>query len=277
MRNFTILAALLLALPQISFGAVEISDGSVKALYHLEDEADSSGGGLNLTNNGVTFSTGKLGDSAYHDNSADYLSNSSVDTLKQHTLSLSFWLKTGADQAAIIGQRQTNNYKFNLGTAGTILNVSQYNSNASQDRVVNGATTLGNDQWHFVVVEMNDDYLRTWVDNNFQGYDTESITWMWDSTGVFRIGKQGDNATPFVGYIDELVVKSGSFDTSTRDALYNSGSGAEVCVTAGCGESSSTPSSTPTSTATSAVNYADFLVDIFALAVGIGVLIFKRG
>jgi len=95
MQNYTILAVIVSSFLFVGtvFGAYEISDGSVKALYHLEDGVDSSGGGYNCTlSNGASAVAGKLA------NAIDFESGSSQfcedgDLVDMTNLGMSFWVK----------------------------------------------------------------------------------------------------------------------------------------------------------------------------------------
>jgi len=224
--------------------AVEISDGSVKALYHLEDEVDSSGNGLNLTNSSAAFGTGKLSNSASISPASDYLANTSVNSLKLATSSLAFWIKsTNSANVCAISQAGSGDYKYGISVNSGKLEVTQYNAAASADRTIAGATTISNGVWYHVVVDMNSDLLRLWINGAYETSSAASLSWNINSNAAFRIGTRADGCSNFVGEIDEFVIVSGNLSTSTRDALYAAGAGSEICISVGCG-ASSTPSST---------------------------------
>src|SRR5437667_77580 len=82
--------------PHVAQAAYEISDGSVRALYHLEDTTDGSGNGYTLTNNnGATFVPGLLGKAATggSPNVGSYLSLASDVGIGGGTVSISAWFK----------------------------------------------------------------------------------------------------------------------------------------------------------------------------------------
>src|SRR5437016_448508 len=89
---FSFMALLLSS--RLAHAALEISDGSVRALYHLENTSDSSGKGYTLTNNnGVTFVPGLLGNAATggSSNTSSYLSVASDVGIKGGSMSISAW------------------------------------------------------------------------------------------------------------------------------------------------------------------------------------------
>jgi hypothetical protein len=78
-----------------------------------------------------------------------------------------------------------------------------------------------------------------YVDNVLKQNATDSKTTNVNAVVNFN-GEVGRTGTANM-YLDEIFFTTSAISTSTRDALWNSGNGAEICVTAGCGAVASGP------------------------------------
>lgn len=256
MRNYTIAAVLVGSFLIFSpvLAAVEISDGSVKALYHLEDTVDSSGNGNNLTNNNsVTFSAGKLSNGA-----TTGASNSTKDLVKASSLgivtttTINVWYKNitavngdGSDVLALysntVPRRKFQIYSWNDGTTHTRFSSG---SSADDNCGVNVTHTLSTSDYEMLTVTYNGSTVEGFINGVSQGTNSCSGT-QGSGSDFFAIFSRNSQAATYAsGYADEVLVVDKVLSTSTIAALYNSGAGAEVCVTVGCATPSSTPSST---------------------------------
>jgi len=159
MRNFTILAVLSsLFFVTPVFAAFEISDGSIKSLYHLEDEVDSSGNGYNFTQSGGSFSEGKLGD-AFDSDSTGYLSASSSAWDMSDDYTIGFWLKinSGSRDFGWLGRKVAGggNMPDGFGSGAlctTAGNVEFFHNKSGATCQVDTAQSLNTGQWYYFLV-----------------------------------------------------------------------------------------------------------------------------
>lgn len=291
MRSFTILAVLVLAIliPKISFGAVEISDGSVKALYHLEDVVDSSGGANNLTNNGSTgFVAGKLNNAVDFGgvNSGKYLYiNSNPVASFDGSMSVSFWIKVGTAPAlsseynVVTSAYQTTGggifLKYGQDGTGYYMRAERYNG--TNDDNIFYYVDFGS-TWHHVVYTYdypNSKLGTLYVDGVARGTSTGHNGGTMGYSTAFDLGTEappnrGATSHMFAGLLDEVVYTNNVIATTTVEVLYNNGDGNEVCVSVGCA-STSTSSSTPSSTAMT--DFETFLAYQLLLALSLTIAI----
>jgi pimeloyl-ACP methyl ester carboxylesterase len=236
--------------------AVEISDGSVQALYHLEDTFDSSGNAHNLTSiNEIIFSPGRLDGAANTGlgNTNKYLTvSSSLGLTLNGTATFAFWLK--ANEFPATNHQQMLLTGHDAGTSGeyAIYLSSEVGFGCPNDKVFVVSYGISNfaychswniGDWHHIITSYdgNTHVLRLYVDGSLvaSGVGTKPAATVSDNQ--FQVFVFQNLISPSSALIDELVVTNTVMPTSTQAALYNNGNGAEVCVTVGCG--------TPTPTA----------------------------
>lgn len=288
MRNFTIaavfLGSVLIASPALAF--VEISDGSVKALYHLSDTVDSSGHGYTMTNHGAaTFVPGKLGDAVeLNASSSQYLSRSLISSSTDN-FAVSMWVYISSTN---MGGAFFHNGKlpaasedgWAFGVGDTDFTGSTGNNLLALRNAVGWQTpfgALGSIGWKHVVVERD---AGTWKGYINDVLGTTSTGAPSTPTVDTAIGTNNDGASVsyFNGKIDEVVFITGRvFSPSEITALYNGGAGAEVCVTVGCGTATSSPSSTATTTLSASdelLTYLFYILDaLWFIAVFVGIIV----
>ena len=104
-----------------STAGYELSDGSVKALYHLADLKDTSGEGHRLTNNnGVSFAAGKFGNAADQgsSNSTKYLSADTTLGINGGAITLAAWINPNSintgDNVFVYQGNSSNNVVYIL-------------------------------------------------------------------------------------------------------------------------------------------------------------------
>jgi len=241
MRNFTTIAVLgSLLFSNFAFAAVEISDGSVVALYHLEDEADASGNGYNLTAVGVSFAAAKLSNGANFDATTDTLINGNVLGGSQ-VFSYCAWFNTsavGSHQILTLTQAaESNNNLFLTGTG-----LIRFEDSLT---IYVGAYSINTDTHVCITKNGAGGALQFYKDGSLASSTTAGNK----TPSSLSIGNDFPPAwnTNFSGWIDEVVITNNILSSTTISALYNGGAGAEVCVSAGCGAgapATSTASST---------------------------------
>lgn len=280
MRNYTIaavfLGSFLIFSPALAF--VEISDGSVKALYHLSDVVDSSGNGHTLTNHGsATFVPGKLGDAVeLVASSSQYLSRSLISSSTDN-FAVSMWVYVSSTNMGgaffhngKLPAASEDGWAFGVGdtdfTGSTGNNLLILRNGVAWNTPVGALGSVG---WKHVVVERD---AGTWKGYINDVLGTTSTGAPSTPTVDTTIGTNNDGVSVsyFNGKIDEVVFMTGRvFSTSEISALYNGGAGAEVCVTVGCGTATTTPSSTATTTLSASdavLTYLLYILDAVWLA-----------
>lgn len=261
-KNYVITLVVILTIGLFSIAnnvkaAYEISDGSVKGLYHLEDTADSSGNGNNLTDPGLpTFGTALLSNGAdfgVAGQTNNYLyKNSCIVT---GNISLGIWVKLNAEIASgdyyfFHHNCVSNNisysidYQYNGGTRRLVFHRTRQGAG---DDVVNYNVTMGTSTWHYLVLTYDGTTLKGWYDNSLAGSATSTGNGSSGGVDLLSInhswsGNSGGEKA------DEAVLTNNVLSTSTISSLYNSGTGIEICTTAGCAATTSTSTSLSTST-----------------------------
>src|SRR3972149_322625 len=272
-------------LGNVSFASYEISDGSVKALYHFNgDFVDSSGNGHNGTAQGNAIATGttvKLGDySSQYDGTGDYVT---VD-LSSHFIgtgdfAIGFWFRASSfsNYNAFVGSRGSapdDDTKFTISTDVNKALVFYVGSTGYLIHTNNAF--VNTNQWYYVVFTRTGTTLRGYVDNVL--IETNASVSQDLSVANISIGANTVGGEAFTGFIDEFVFLKGRvLSVDERTALYNSGVGQEVCVTAGCADVGG--GGTATSTADDIVAVSVYLmvgVIVFSLSLILSIWIWTR-
>ncbi len=230
----------------------EISDGSVKALYHLEDAIDSSGNGYDLTNNGSTgFNTGKLHNAADFgsNNSTKYLQIGDNLSITSGAMSMSAWVKfntiASGDQEVVSVVDGGTQVAYGIEYTGSINTLycerNRWNSVNQVASWTNGGSGLSTDTWYHIVCTYDGSDLRLYVNNDLKAGPTAASgvgsSGAYTGTGVGAHGgyPSGGGYGKISALIDEVVITNSALSTDKISDLYNNGNGREVCVTAGCG------------------------------------------
>jgi hypothetical protein len=224
---------------QKALAVVEISDGSVSALYHFEnDDVDSSGYGRNRTPGSTsTYAAGKVGTYSWDTTNLLNYSDSVSSTLwGAGDYSLGMWiqpqdeLETG-DGVYFFFNGVTSNYNFSMGYG--ILCVLDYMEFVQKTPCQAVAYDFNAGNWYWLLYTRQGTVGNLYVNNTLISSVTNSQTLtpnnVWGLNGeIFsRTGRRDL-------WFDELFATTNAINTSTRDAIYNSGTGAEICTSSGC-------------------------------------------
>lgn len=253
-----VLLGLLIFVPVTSFAAIEISDGSVQLLWHLDgDGVDSSGNGLNGNEANAVYSSSILDTaidggssntnrSVYRDGNAPAgLSLSQLQT----AWSIAFWVNVTADSSdsyAISNQSQTgSNQRAVVGVnlASGNLRLVIYDGSVNVYTIRSSYTSSpGTGVWTHYVVTYNGTHFEVYENGNLTPILNQARTIgaaSDSSAGGFSVISQrvgGSLFGYFNGLVDEAVVFDTVISSSTITALYNSGSGDTVCTDVGCAD-----------------------------------------
>lgn len=238
---------LVLFLPSLALASTqyEISDGSVKYLYHFENLNDSSGNNYGLTDHGTaTFTAGKLNNSLTLNGSTQYVDSPNTGyPFNTANFSVGFWFKmnsgassyySGANGSPQIFFDLNNNYTGALACRFDTTQVLTYSWTADTN-------------WHYLVCTHSaGSGMKMYFDGTSVASNGSYNYAPGNPNGVFEWGSFAGLNVPLNGQMDEGVILSKELSSSDITSLYNSGTGAEICVSAGCaggGTSTSTASS----------------------------------
>jgi len=267
MRKPTALLLVLLTLtlyfvrPDVSHAvsSYEISDGSVRALWSLENTTDDSGNGYTLTNNNtVDFVAGKLNNAASTTRAlTQYLDIASDIGITGGSVGIALWVKINAQPAEGNGGGNPNNYwLFQQGDDGVDVNYAivywdnagtyYVDFNRGRDGVADCNTTITQTlttgtYFHIILNYDSGTQVVTPYINGVAKTTATSCTG--NGTGsnneIVTIGAwKRSGTTPYTlttANYDEVVVLNRPFTSDEISGMYNGGTGAEVCITVGCG------------------------------------------
>lgn len=236
-------------------GDVEISDGSVKVLYHFDASSliDSSASGYNGTGAGdVRYSTTStvpnLGGVQF--STGDNTGNFSFNTLAWNAgsdYSIGFWMKPMASLSA-------NAWFIGKNTAASSTDVLSYSLECTLNHAevthhnackIDVAQTFNTGTWYWVLAVKHGTIIDFYVNNTLTQSATDAdIT---NSSAPMTVNVDAGNTVHALMQMDEIFSTNSAIVTSTRNSLYNSGSGAEICTTVGCANSASGAPSIATS------------------------------
>ena len=261
-RFFALLFALggLFLVPAVSSAAYEISDGSVKALYHFNGSSADQTGSYNGSDNSMGYPAGLLGSgSAYFSvlGSGIDVGAGAIGGITTGPMTIGAWIKTSCGSAF---NAEWGDYQGGAGAFDSVLvhndgNVEfeVYNGSAADDLSSSGLNVCNN-AWHFIVAMRDGSNLKIYIDgaDHSSGAVADNGRNIQPSNGVHEYwGRNpliGANAQMY-GYFDESFILNRALTPTEITALYNSGTGQEICLTSGCAGGGPTPPP-PSSTST---------------------------
>lgn len=248
----------------------EISDGSIKGLYHLESSQDQSGNGNNLTALGSpSFIPAKLNYGVNIVSTSTYFT-APADVLTYYDLSnfsVNGWFNLYATS--------TNNFFFS--TKATIGNYHtatlSYNGVAFDFNLVPNTyhlfatSTLSTSTWYMVTATYNGLVMSVYLNSNLLATSSFSYANVLSGSRTFYFSGQTTATTN--GILDEWIFTRNVLSTSTINSLYNNGFGQQVCTTVGCGGS-------VISTSTSSTIDLSRVEALLVIALCAGIFLFVR-
>lgn len=290
MRNYLIALAILASsfTPFLSRAAIEYSDGTVEALYHMNgDSVDASGNGHNGTDTGMTYPlSGKFLNAARFTNTYPTNGSSISATVNNlGTWSVNFWINTSSTIGGTgdwgvfsVGHWSgtgdwTTHIDNNSGSKNRMDNQGYNNTTDPNEDSVDIAA--GSWKMYTITYDGTNKVIKTYIDGTLDKNITSSPTFNTINFGVeFYIGTWlvGSNYRGMNnGYIDEFVLWNKVLSSTEVTALWNSGYGDTVCTASGCGgggggviNSTSTPIALMINKE-SAVSYLAVLLSMVAL------------
>lgn len=218
----------------VALANVEISDGSIIGLFHLDDGVDSSGNGHNFSVSNGSFENAVLGN-GFNTNNNGQLTGSSLSWNLSGDFTTGFFLTPHGNQtgALYVNKRQgggeTNAISYSIECTANHLEF-MHNTQCKNDF----AYTLASGTTYYLLITKTGNQSNFYINNQLESSVTDNQT----SDGNFNtIINEQVSATNFT--IDELFFRNSYTDTTTRDLLWNNGSGSEICVSIGCASGSS--------------------------------------
>ena len=206
---------------------------SVYGAWNGENTLNDSLGNYNGTNNGVTYTTGKVGSNAFNFNGSSYFTLAN-DALKfTGNFSISAWvnLNLGASTAHSIvtsGIGTNSGYRLYVHSNGKIY--FEYTRLNGQGDYIVGASTLVSNTWYHISIVNNGTSFNLYLNGEPEpttGSTYQTILWSSAGTNISQIGKYAGLAWYMTGKMDALTVWDRSLSYAEVNALYNSGNGCQ--------------------------------------------------
>lgn len=230
-----ILLILLFLTASPAYAVVEISNGTIRALYHFDgDLTDASGNGYNLTDSGTQTAPGKLG-SASRDTVSTGIATGNTNIMDlSGDYTIGFWVNptsTFTVDWMFFGKRSVTPTIEGPSYATTcVAGEIEFTHNGTCDSIA--TTTPTANAWTWVVYNRSSTTLTYYLNNISIGTDTEDLTS--NLTDDFQLNGSGTFYRRGF-YIDELFFATSSLSVATMNSLWNSGSGDTICTSVGCG------------------------------------------
>lgn len=213
--------------------------GGLQVYYALSNTADASGGGMTLTNDGITtFAAGKVGNAANFVSAlSQFLSRADASPFQMGSatdFTLACWIKFTNASGAQYGPAYGQFFKgYNIRTNSTGLEA--YASDGTNEVRVGGVNSFNNGAWRFCLAT----YARAgnlifYVDNTSEGTPASlaSVGSLNEASG-FQIGAV-NGAGFYDGAVDECGLWNRVLSSAERACLYNSGNGTTYPFTGLC-------------------------------------------
>ena len=239
-----------LLLPSLTKASFEISDGSVKGLWHLNgDSVDSSGNGNNGVDTSISYVSGKIGQGASFSGNSHIAIGTNNFVSGSNSATACAWVKFNnlgiSDQGwfgyGTANLNQARMYPTGGGANSQFLSFGRYGGNAS----IVSNTQLMTGIWYFICERVGGTEVSYFL--NGQNDNNATISGM--DTVLGGYGLIGDSypssGSALNGYEDEVSYFGTILATSTILDLYNNGAGQEICVTAGCAGGGGSGTTTP--------------------------------
>lgn len=260
--------------------AYEISDGSVKALLHLDGNLnDSSGNGNNFTiaaGSTATYNTGLLGqglvtngvlprnsnDEGIYNNSMS--SPSYADWAnKGFTYFETFKLSTSSDDHfELMEVRVTNGTSMRQffivvrQNGSLVLQAFPKTSSSYFGTADPSSINVSLNTWHQTAFTYSPTTSKATLYFDGSNVWEDTITWEGYTLNNSYLRLYGFNGWP--GMADESFIADKALSASDISALWASGVGTEICTTAGCGSTATSTATSTASTATSSIFHSAY-------------------
>ena len=186
-----------------------------------------------VASNGVTFSyaVGAVGNGAsFVSSSSQFISIADNNALSftNNIMSLSVWVKTTDTNApAIVYKSSTTidrEYAFVLSGINANPSFRIFGGGRAENfDILNGASSLNDGSWNFVVCVSDGTFLRLFVNGNEDANQIARTQSMGNYTSGLQIGRYGGNALYYSGQIDEVRIYNRALSADEIRQLYRMG------------------------------------------------------
>jgi len=213
---------------------------SLKAYWNMSDANDSYSNN-NLTNSGVSFVAGKVGNCGdFESSELDYMSitnNANLDLNGNTDFTISSWFKlesaNGTDPRGLITKSATVSMRewYLIGHSGTGFNRASFTTSTDGSTTTSATTATNSVQvgnWYMIIAWHNATTDSIYIQiNNGSVYQSAFSTGIYNGTGAFTIGKLFTSVVGYYwdGLVDEVAFWKRTLTASERTYLYNNGNG----------------------------------------------------
>ncbi len=205
-----------------------IFGGAATSIYKFEDNANDVTGNNNGTASNVTYVTGKFNKAVqFNGSNSDIDLASRVDDLGGHC-SFSVWINRGSSPTnaeTFLKDNTNNDNKITFGSSnsgeGNRIFIRVMTSGGRRQVFVDPSTTIGDNNWHHIVITMNQtaNEIKIYLDGELVKTDTSSPS---ISRGLSfdTIGKD-DTYGVYSGKFDQIRIYRGVLEQIHVTELYN--------------------------------------------------------
>ena len=215
----------------------QANDGLV-AHYKFEGDATDSAGNNDLTEHGVSYAAGKVGQAATFDGIDDYLYKQDGGFKLTNDFSISFWIKLdqeiGNPNAILSDSYDPNTWPSDEGTGINFVLHPTYITNqgfvsSSVKQNLNYNTSLVSNHWYFLTLtKSSSDGAYIYVDGKVVVYNSSMTkNFHYDSTDYFYLGvyeNDGSKSGYYSGLIDDVRIYNRALTEAEVKELYWGGS-----------------------------------------------------
>ncbi|MFN3343116.1 MAG: LamG-like jellyroll fold domain-containing protein [Flavobacteriales bacterium] len=213
------------------------------AKYSFSGNANDEVGTLNGQVVGATLTTDRFGNanSAYNFVNNHYITLPDAPVLKSNVMTISMWVKVNGYNSGSFSingiysliNKSASAYIYNF-IVGVNSSTDKYFSTSEMSftqQVINSTSTSNNGNWEHLVVMMDDDSLKMYVNNTLEFSMFKGFTSTFTSDSIFIGGTGHDTYTGyFNGNIDDIRIYNRILNAQEVDGLYNEPNPATVGV-----------------------------------------------
>ena len=211
----------------------EISDGTLKALYHFNNNTTDTVGTADLnvgtSGGGYVDMLSKLNQAKDVEAPSSFNSTNNVGLSGYASATIGAWILPSADQ------NQTVPFGTEAGDLFQQISGYKVRCDLPDFNDYNGSTAMSTSTPTFVVCVYNNSHEDLYINGVKDGAGASVPASISETASQVHVGNWGGGAN-WNGHLDEAFIISKALSTSTITSLYNGGAGTEICLTAGCND-----------------------------------------
>jgi hypothetical protein len=210
----------------------EISDGSVVALYHFDNNTSDTISNIDISvgtsGGGYVDMVAGLGRANEVKAPSSFNSSNTVSLNGDTSATIGAWILPSSDQ------NQTVPFGTEAGDLFQQISGYKIRCDLPDFNDYNGTTVMSTSIPTFVVCVYNNSHEDLYINGVKDGQGASVPSSVSESASQVHVGNWNGTAK-WSGHLDEAFIISKALSTSTISSLYNKGLGVPICVTAGCG------------------------------------------